>query len=83
MDLARRAWQAVRVDAVPKAVDEARRGDTAGARFVVGGVTDLRATDLGMFDSSWTSAAFKLWVRASASPKGAQSPQSLTPAQRC
>jgi hypothetical protein len=47
-DLARRGWEAVGVDAVPRAVHAARRGAT-GARFVVGDVTALRAADLGTF----------------------------------
>ena len=36
------------VDAVPDAIDSARRAD-AGPRFVVGDVTDLRPADLGTF----------------------------------
>jgi SAM-dependent methyltransferase len=50
VDLARRGWQAVGVDAVPEAIDQARRDDTAGACFVVGDVTQLGPTDLGRFD---------------------------------
>ena len=50
VDLARRGWQAVGVDAVPEAIDQARRDDTAGARFVVGDVTQLRPAELGRFD---------------------------------
>lgn len=51
-ELARRGWQAVGVDAVPQAIDAARRVDAAGAagaRFLVGDVTDLQAADLGTF----------------------------------
>ncbi len=47
-ELARRGWLAVGVDAVPDAIDFARRAD-AGPRFVVGDVTDLRPADLGTF----------------------------------
>jgi SAM-dependent methyltransferase len=47
-ELARRGWVAVGVDAVPDAIDSARRAD-AGPRFVVGDVTDLRPADLGTF----------------------------------
>lgn len=48
-ELARRGWQAVGVDAVPQAVDAARRVAAAGARFVVGDVTRLQPADLGTF----------------------------------
>jgi SAM-dependent methyltransferase len=48
-ELARRGWEAVGVDAVPRAIDAASRG-VPGARFVVGDVTDLVAADLGRFD---------------------------------
>jgi SAM-dependent methyltransferase len=47
--LALRGWQAVGVDIVPRAIDAARRRDAAGARYVVGDVTDLHAADLGTF----------------------------------
>jgi SAM-dependent methyltransferase len=50
VDLARRGWQAVGVDAVPEAIDGARRGETAGARFVLGDVTRIRPAELGTFD---------------------------------
>ncbi|MGY2001826.1 class I SAM-dependent methyltransferase [Blastococcus sp. SYSU DS1024] len=49
-ELARRGWEAVGVDAVPRAVEAARRGAVPGARFVVGDVTDLPAADVGSFD---------------------------------
>ena len=48
-ELARRGWLAVGVDAVPDAIDSARRAN-AGPCFVVGDVTDLRPADLGTFD---------------------------------
>jgi SAM-dependent methyltransferase len=47
--LARRGWQAVGLDNVPRAIDAARRGNS-GATFVVGDVTNLVPADLGMFD---------------------------------
>ncbi|MGY1722858.1 class I SAM-dependent methyltransferase [Blastococcus sp. SYSU DS0533] len=48
--LARRGWEAVGIDAVPRAIEAARRGAVPGARFVVGDVTDLPAAGLGTFD---------------------------------
>lgn len=48
IELARRGWLATGVDAVPDAIDSARRAD-AGPHFVVGDVTDLRPSDLGTF----------------------------------
>lgn len=49
-ELARRGWQAVGVDYVPAAIDEARARDETGARYVVADVTDLASCDLGGFD---------------------------------
>ena len=49
-ELARRGWQAVGVDLVPAAIEAARGRHTAGATYVIGDVTDLRAADLGAFD---------------------------------
>jgi SAM-dependent methyltransferase len=48
VELARRGWTAVGVDAVPRAIDAAQHADTT-ARFVVGDVTGL-SPDLGTFD---------------------------------
>jgi SAM-dependent methyltransferase len=48
-ELARRGWEAVGVDVVPRAVDAARRKDSSGATYVVGDVTSLPAS-LGTFD---------------------------------
>ncbi|MEU2200340.1 class I SAM-dependent methyltransferase [Isoptericola sp. NPDC019482] len=48
-ELARRGWEAVGVDAVPRAIAEARRRDPAGT-YVVGDVTDLPSAGLGTFD---------------------------------
>lgn len=49
-ELARRGWDAVGVDVVPRAIAAARRRDGSGATYVVGDVTDLAAADLGRFD---------------------------------
>ena len=49
-ELARRGWQAVGVDNIPRAIDAANRSGVAGATFVVGDVTDLASADLGTFD---------------------------------
>lgn len=49
-ELARRGWEAVGVDYVPKAIDAARRRAAAGTCFVVGDVTDLPSAGLGTFE---------------------------------
>jgi SAM-dependent methyltransferase len=49
-ELARRGWEAVGVDNVPRAIDAANRRSVSGATFVVGDVTDLALPDLGTFD---------------------------------
>jgi SAM-dependent methyltransferase len=49
-ELARRGWEVVGIDSVPRAVEAARRRGTPGATFVVGDVTDLPAAGLGTFD---------------------------------
>ena len=46
---ARRGWEAVGVDVVPRAVDAARQRDTGAATYVVGDVTSL-PDSLGTFD---------------------------------
>lgn len=46
-ELARRGWQVVGVDNVPRAIEAARRREVPGATFVVADVTDLAATGLG------------------------------------
>lgn len=48
-ELARRGWQAVGIDCVPAAIDDARHRDVDGVTYVMGDVTDLPA-DLGTFD---------------------------------
>jgi SAM-dependent methyltransferase len=49
-ELARRGWEAVGVDIVPRAIDAANRRSVRGATFVVGDVTDLATAQLGTFD---------------------------------
>ena len=49
-ELARRGWQAVGIDFVPRAIEAANRRGDSGAHFVLGDVTDLAACDLGTFD---------------------------------
>lgn len=49
-ELARRGWQAMGVDNVPRAIQSAMSKDASGATFTVGDVTDLRAESLGSFD---------------------------------
>ena len=48
-ELARRGWEAVGIDIVPRAIDAARRRDVPGAGFVVGDVTALSPAGLGTF----------------------------------
>jgi SAM-dependent methyltransferase len=49
-ELARRRWQTVGIDNVPRAIDAANRRGIPGATFMVGDVTNLDAADLGTFD---------------------------------
>ena len=49
------------IDSVPAAIEAAKRKGTSGAAtYVLGGVTDLPATDLGTFDFSLTSPASRV-----------------------
>ncbi|MUN36014.1 class I SAM-dependent methyltransferase [Actinomadura litoris] len=48
-ELARRGWEAVGVDYVPAAIEAAKAGETGGATYVVGDVTNL-SSELGEFD---------------------------------
>lgn len=48
--LARRGWEAVGIDNVPRAIDAANSQGVLGATFVVGDVTDLASATLGAFD---------------------------------
>jgi len=58
-ELARRGWEAVGIDYVPRAIDAANRRAVAGATFVVGDVTDLAPADLGMFDFFFDVGCFQ------------------------
>ena len=49
-ELARRGWEAVGVDNVPRAIEAAGRDGASGATFVLADVTDLSAGALGTFD---------------------------------
>jgi SAM-dependent methyltransferase len=49
-ELARRGWEAVGIDNIPRAIDAANRSGVSGATFVVGDVTKLAAADLDRFD---------------------------------
>jgi SAM-dependent methyltransferase len=58
-ELAKRGWEAVGIDYVPRAIDAANRMGVSGATFVVGDVTDLAAADLGMFDFFFDVGCFQ------------------------
>ena len=49
-ELARRGWQAVGLDNVPRAIQAASSKDASNATFAVGDVTDLRLDSLGSYD---------------------------------
>lgn len=49
-ELARRGWEVVGVDNVPRALDAATGMGTPDITYVVGDVTDLDPTELGTFD---------------------------------
>jgi SAM-dependent methyltransferase len=50
VELAKRGWEAVGIDNVPRAIDAANARQVSGATFVVGDVTELVSADLGRFD---------------------------------
>ena len=50
IELAGRGWEAVGVDNIPRALDDARADASTGATFVHGDVTALDRRDLGTFD---------------------------------
>ncbi|HET7070577.1 MAG TPA: methyltransferase domain-containing protein [Nocardioides sp.] len=49
-ELARRGWEAVGIDYVPKAIEAAQNKEDAGATYLVGDVTQLPSLGLGTFD---------------------------------
>lgn len=49
-ELARRGWQAVGIDSIPRAIEAANERGGPGADFVLGDVANLAATGLGTFD---------------------------------
>lgn len=57
-ELARRGWQVVGIDNIPRAVDAAKRRSVPGTTFVVGDVTDL-SPDLGTFDFFFDAGCFQ------------------------
>lgn len=57
--LAKRGWEAVGVDNVPRAIDAANRKGGSGATFVLGDVTDLESADLGTFDFFFDVGCFQ------------------------
>jgi SAM-dependent methyltransferase len=58
-ELARRGWEAVGVDYVPRAIDAANRRGVPGVTYVVGDVTDLAPVDLGRFDFFFDVGCFQ------------------------
>jgi SAM-dependent methyltransferase len=58
-ELARRGWEAVSVDIVPRAIDAANGRGVFGATFVVGDVTDLAPAELGTFDFFFDVGCFQ------------------------
>ena len=58
-ELARRGWEVVGVDNIPRAIDAANSKGIPGATFVVGDVTDLAPADLGTFDFFFDAGCFQ------------------------
>lgn len=58
-ELARRGWEVVGIDNIPRAIDAANRRGVSGATFLVGDVTDLASTDLGTFDFFFDIGCFQ------------------------
>jgi SAM-dependent methyltransferase len=58
-ELARRGWEVVGVDNVPRAIEAAERLSIPGATFVVGDVTNLDAAELGTFDFFFDGGCFQ------------------------
>jgi len=49
-ELARRGWESVGIDYVPRAIEAAQSNGIAGVAYVVGDVTQLSSVDQGTFD---------------------------------
>ena len=58
-ELARRGWEAVGIDNIPRAIDAANRRGVSGATFVAGDATDLAPADLGTFDLFFDVGCFQ------------------------
>lgn len=69
--LAERGWDAVGIDAVPRAIEAARRDASSSARFVVADVTDLPLAQLGRFGFSLDVGCLQA-LRPDARPAAAQ-----------
>ncbi len=82
-ELARRGWEAVGVDNVPRAIDAANRRSASGATFVVGDVTDLAPPDLGTFDFFFDVGCFQGLNPSSVSPRVGVSLHLPTRVRRC
>lgn len=58
-ELARRGWETVGIDNIPRAIEAANRRGVSGTTFVVGDVTDLAPADLGTFDFFFDVGCFQ------------------------
>jgi len=58
-ELARRGWETVGIDNIPRAIDVANRKGVSGTTFVLGDVTDLALADLGTFDFFFDVGCFQ------------------------
>jgi SAM-dependent methyltransferase len=58
-ELARRGWEAVGIDIVPRAIAAANSRDLSSATYVVGDVTDLATTGLSTFDFFFDVGCFQ------------------------
>ncbi len=58
-ELAKRGWEVLGIDNVPRAIEAARRKGVPGATFVVGDVTNLEQADLGRFDFLFDVGCFQ------------------------
>lgn len=58
-ELARRGWEVVGIDIVPRAIAAAKGRDLSSATYVVGDVTDLATAGLGTFDFFFDVGCFQ------------------------